>query len=668
MLMKVAGVHLWLTYVLPVAAATPYTELVPGFNRLTSNAMVRKIDVPTRAHLDYAAYDRNPLLVEPAPKNPGKKLHTPGLSELTFDGVVENVGGSISETPLTEKEKAEPLAWKPLMKHLWAVVKDAHLSAKGARIAARKWGDDAVYQPYQEITAAYVHTNDNVAELWVKIECSWWAPNFKAVSDEDHDGVREFYGRLGGTPVPSDSLKKMVDWIKNEYTATILSHEAATDWVTDLASYWYPTRNTDIIPLGAAAVWPDASVKKQVRKEVGSLAIRNPLAVIEGKPFAPNKPMYNVYIIPQEKSTDVQEDAPGIRAHFTAEITNTLSENRCMNDKRFSDEIRQYGAYASWFAAMVPFYTAVKGVINTFPQEQMALPGSDGWLFFRKSFDALWGGEIGMQPDSLNPLVHIAALSNYLKSCNVELLFVGVPDKEEVYFDKINSEPVMPYSPIVKPYGRKFLAQLQEQGVEVIDLLTPFLRAKSDDSATGELLYQKQDTHWTSRGLQIAAEIIAKRITLYPWYTSSSDTVTYSYRDTTVERAGDLTDRLPPDVKGRYASVSMPARKVVHTDGSLFEGNAPDAPVLLIGDSFTGVFELIDGKSAGVGAHIAARTGLPVDIITSWGGGPAVRQKMLRVRGSVLNRKRVVVYMMVARDLYRYEQGWEPLTPLPYVK
>ena len=65
---------------------------------------------------------------------------------------------------------------------------------------------------------------------------------------------------------------------------------------------------------------------------------------------------------------------------------------------------------------------------------------------------------------------------------------------------------------------------------------------------------------------------------------------------------------------------------------------------MLIGDSFTGVFELVDCKSAGMGAHIAAATGIPVDIITSWGGGPLVRDKMLRARSNNLCEEK-------ARDL-----------------
>jgi hypothetical protein len=38
-----------------------------------------------------------------------------------------------------------------------------------------------------------------------------------------------------------------------------------------------------------------------------------------------------------------------------------------------------------------------------------------------------------------------------------------------------------------------------------------------------------------------------------------------------------------------------------------------------------------------------------------------VRQKMLRMRDRYLDRKRVVVYLMVARDLFHSPQVWEPI-------
>lgn len=211
------------------------------------------------------------------------------------------------------------------------------------------------------------------------------------------------------------------------------------------------------------------------------------------------------------------------------------------------------------------------------------------------------------------------------------------------------------------PPGRKFLADLQQAGVEVVDLLPVYLAARAEDSSAGAFLYQKHDTHWNGRGMELAADSIAARIRSYAWYRRSSDTVAYTFRDTEIVRTGDLADRLPPERQPAYKPQSLAVRRVFNPDGTPYCGNHIGAPILLVGDSFTGVFELVDCKSAGIGSHLAARCRLPVDNITSWGGGPMVQGKMLRARGKYLDRKRVVVYLMVARDLYDYSQGWEPL-------
>jgi alginate O-acetyltransferase complex protein AlgJ len=203
----------------------------------------------------------------------------------------------------------------------------------------------------------------------------------------------------------------------------------------------------------------------------------------------------------------------------------------------------------------------------------------------------------------------------------------------------------------------------QDAGIEDVDLLPHLLKAKKEDAKNKEPVYQKQDTHWTNRGLEVAAQLISDRIKSYAWYNDAvkASGVTYTLKDTVFSRQGDIVERLPEADRGAYPSVQLAAQQVFLPDGTLYKANQPQAPVLLMGDSFTGVFELVDCKSAGVGSHIAAKIGLPVDIITSWGGGPLVRDKMLRGRAKNMGEKRVIIYMMVARDLYNYTQGWTPL-------
>lgn len=642
----------------------PYQELVPGFNRLKSPVMIRKVTVPTLANLDYAAYDRNPVLVDPSGEKPKKKPKKMTIRDFGFKGSLLSPVQSIGKTPLTRSESDAGLAWRPLIKKAWSVVKNNQLENLASVITGYKWADPSVYQPYQEVTTAYLHNSDDGMEIWVKVELATWVPFFKGISDEDNDGVRELYGKLNLNQVDPDSLAKTIAWIRHDYAKKVLSLEQMNDWVTTLASYWYPTRNTDILDLDNG-VWPDKRTPRKIRRALGGVTVSAPLAVIEGKPFSPKKPIYNVFIVDtvtfgaavSDIATESKKKVRQIKIFDVA-----LSDNFRKNNHMFAEEKKKYGSYPVWKEKNRAFFTGVTTWLDSFPEEQLGLEGSNGWLFFRKSFDYLLGGDLTQQDERTNPLPHIVAFKNYLAGLNIDLLFVVVPNKEEIYFDRISRKIPAPEVPLINPYGRKLLMDLQQAGVEVIDLLPGFLDEKKKAAADGDVIYQLQDTHWNTRGMMIAAKKIAERIRAYSWYQEIADTIAFRMIDTSFERLGDLAERVPHDRQKLYKPQTLRARQVIYPDGTRFKSTNLAAQVLLIGDSFTGVFELVDCKSAGVGAHIADYCRIPVDIITSWGGGPMVRQKMLRMRKKYLDRKRVVVYMMVARDLYNYSQGWEPLS------
>ena len=59
------------------------------------------------------------------------------------------------------------------------------------------------------------------------------------------------------------------------------------------------------------------------------------------------------------------------------------------------------------------------------------------------------------------------------------------------------------------------------------------------DERASEPLYQPLDTHWTNRGLQIAAELLAARIKRYPW-ASELAPVAYSTKSVEFAREGDF--------------------------------------------------------------------------------------------------------------------------------
>ena len=638
--------------------AAPYTDLVPKYNRLTSNVMARTIEVPTMAHLDYTAYTANPVLAEQERPKFKKPTAPVVLDSITFCGKICDVKDRLNQTPLSCGEQQLPLAWRPLVKKLWNVVKDRTFPIVGGAINSYKWADASVYQPYQEVAAAYIHGSGDSVQVWLKIEFSPWVDFLPAVDDEDKDGIKEIYGKLIPGTVPRDSLKKAVAWMRGDYSQRILDRQEMIDWVTDLASYWYPTKNTDVVDMEGKTEWPDNRTEKSVVKTLGGVVIKNPLAVVKGKPFDPKKPIYNVYVVEtadtaaQQKTVDTVVKQTGLVSADTAR-----SKNARENDARFVQEKKQYGDYTVWDGKNGPFRKALAAYIAKLPAQQMAFAAKDGWLFFRKSVDYMVCGDLEKQAPDKNPMPPVVAFNEYLKKHGVNMLFVPVPCKEEVYFDKLPADVGTPAVPMLNPYGRKFLADLQADGVEVIDLLPLFLSAKEQDKQAAETLYQQHDTHWTTRGLSIAAAAIAKRIKSYQWYGGLPKT-TFTVVDTMVNRLGDLVDKLPESERPAYEASTIRAQQVRMPDGKPYLGSK-ESPVMLIGDSFTGQFEYIDCKSAGVGAHIAANTGVGVEIITSWGGGPLVRKKAMAARERYLPLKKLVIYMMADRDLYNYKMGWE---------
>jgi hypothetical protein len=60
-----------------------------------------------------------------------------------------------------------------------------------------------------------------------------------------------------------------------------------------------------------------------------------------------------------------------------------------------------------------------------------------------------------------------------------------------------------------------------------------------------------------------------------------------------------------------------------------------------------------------VSAHIARQIGYPVDLLMSYGGGPNVREKLLRRGEDKLASKKLVIWMMTARDLFDHAEGWQ---------
>jgi hypothetical protein len=292
--------------------------------------------------------------------------------------------------------------------------------------------------------------------------------------------------------------------------------------------------------------------------------------------------------------------------------------------------------------------------------------GKDGFLFFRKEVDMATGpgflgrrsaprrgtGEAREERGPSDPVAAIVDYHRQLKDRGIHLLFVPLPVKPFVYPEKL--WPGYPASgrAACNVDREAFEKSLDRAGVDVFDATDDLWNAKD----RGEL-FLKGDTHWTPRGMEIVAGRIAER--LRPIV--GPPTRTYGTTRKTVSHDGDLLRMLevPPD-SGLFLKQSIEISEVTAQEGG-------EAPVLLLGDSFTNVFsrrELEWGERAGLGEHLMLRWGVPVEILARNGGGATGVRELLSRLPALLRRKRVVVWACSSRDLFDESVSWDQV-PLP---
>jgi hypothetical protein len=627
-----------------------------GYQRAKAQVWVREVTRPTRAALDYAAYHANFMIADPAPEVALSNAKAPNTSQ-PFDGLLETstLTSDIDKTSLAEAERRAPLAFAPLSEFLQArkVAGAEGLAEVGAAVRAENW--DLKLPPGaagQLLSELFLHAPaSGPVELWAKIEFQPWFEPFADSADQDGDGFPELYGRLKQELV----TPAVVESIQKDYREPVLSPAEIKAWANQLSSYWYPSFNTDLMP--TSDKWPDEQTEAPIKQELGSQAFEKPTIVLRGKPQG--KPTYNVLIVRGQP-----EASPKARAN-----TIKLSKTRPTPDPRpVADAIKKElattgkGSWAKWTAQLAPAHAVIKRELKAMPPKTKALAGEDGFLFYRNSLEYVVGGDLEKQRKGKNPLPVILEFKQELDRLGVDFLFVPVPTKLEIYPEKLDPDLQRLDGQVVNPAFRKFLLSLAQQGVEVLDLLPALLEAKAAKASGPEqLLFQHQDTHWTDRGLRLTAELLSARIKRYPWYAElSRQGQKFGIRETTFSRFGDLQSRLPDAEQKKYSPETLPAHQVLGAGNKPYEDD-PDSPIVLLGDSFTGVYQLTDAEHAGVSAHVARGISYPLELVMSYGGGPNVRQKLLRGGADLLATKKLVIWLMTARDLYNYWEDWESL-------
>ncbi len=350
------------------------------------------------------------------------------------------------------------------------------------------------------------------------------------------------------------------------------------------------------------------------------------------------------------------------------------------------------------------YQLAVWNIFND-PGEKVVLGAGEGrWLFYRQDVEFL------VQPSPLdersakldNPVQAILRFRDQLKAKGVELLVVVTPGKPSIYPERLTGASLVAgingadisRGATAAGHGKSILDSLARLGLHTVDLYTPLLAAKADDATLGPL-YLNDDTHWTPRGAELAAGVIAGKVREMVEagvVDIGEPSMEYVASDSVADRMGDIgemsglnkfnvfkTQRVIGHVISQQEvseraqtldSTETPANSLVDsaavqeaiaydTVRTPFKDDFRNSKILILGDSFSRIYQTDSPVNAGWIAHFAKEMGRPVASIVSDGGASTlVREKLARKAG-VLKGKKLLIWEFVERDLRFGAEGWK---------
>ncbi len=303
--------------------------------------------------------------------------------------------------------------------------------------------------------------------------------------------------------------------------------------------------------------------------------------------------------------------------------------------------------------------------------------GQDGWLFERAELAYIRAGRFwgpaavtanpNAPPEHADPMPAILDFHRQLAARGIELLLVPLPAREEIYPASVLApESLTGLGPTtrINPYLGEFLAELEQQGVMVVDVTPLLLAARSEG---GQPLFLHSDPHLTPHAIELVSGELARELKRRRWYSATT-------RREMVERRSNIDYTGPVWRQYREAtgedlgSEQVAVRTVALTTpgGEQALGTrSPTSPVLVLGDSQTRWWR---PQQSSFFEQLSFELGFPVDLMmTSGGGANDARLELVRAAREdpqTLDRLRAVVWYFSASPLATEADGWLEL-PLP---
>jgi hypothetical protein len=301
-----------------------------------------------------------------------------------------------------------------------------------------------------------------------------------------------------------------------------------------------------------------------------------------------------------------------------------------------------------------------------------AAKGLNNWLFYRPALDYVTGpyyndlriiSPVNAEPkEDWNALEAIVDFRDQLAKKDIELIMVPIPAKISVYPDKAIKIHLKEKN---QAYANttQFINELKEHQINVIDLFPYFIEDRiNNGNYEKQELYLAHDTHWSGRGVQLAAKIIADYIRRYKWYTESSVNTKYEFKDTVISRYGDIgTMTRILNNKELFGPESINCRQVICKNTGELYSDSKDSRILFLGDSFSRIYQTDEPNGAGLIAHLAYELKMPLTSIVNDGGSSTLVRQQLARKSRLLENKKLVIWEFADRDIRFGLKGWKKI-------
>ena len=301
-----------------------------------------------------------------------------------------------------------------------------------------------------------------------------------------------------------------------------------------------------------------------------------------------------------------------------------------------------------------------------------AVKGINGWLFYRPAVDYVTGpyyddsriiAPVNAEPkQDWNVIEAIVDLRDQLAKKNIDLVILPIPSKIEIFPDNATTRHLENNNSAFAHTSR-FIDELQRHQVEVINLFPYFMKDRFENDKTAkEELFLAHDTHWSGRGIELAAKVIADRIKQCKWYTELKDRTQYLLKDTLVQRYGDLVIMMNVlNYKELFGFESVNCTQVISRNtGELYNDNK-QSPILFLGDSFSRIYQTDEPFSAGLISRLAYELQMSLTTIVNDGGASTLVRQQLARKSTLLENKKLVIWEFVDRDLRFGIKGWKKI-------